>query len=138
VGVLGTLVWPNRCPESDTHLIYTGSWATEIDPYCSGWTSRSASTPGSSVTISFNGVNLRLVATKTRLCGKASVSLDGGTPVLVDLYSGRTRFREAVWSTGFLAPGKHTVTMSWSGDVNRRALGTSINLDTVEVIGALW
>jgi hypothetical protein len=94
-------------------------------------------TSGASVRINFTGVSLTYIATKAASMGKAYVSLDGGTAVLVDLYNATTAYQQKVWSTGALTPGNHYVTITWSGQKRAGATGTYINIDAVDVVGTL-
>jgi len=55
----------------------------------------------------------------------------------VDLYSATTLHDQKVWETGTVAPGTHTVKIEWTGTKNAAASGTNINLDAVDVTGAL-
>jgi hypothetical protein len=159
VDVVGTLLWGTRYQETEPSLFYTPGWSTNwswrfsggkmktcVNPPAVEIAALDASTaiapaittalPGS-VTVRFDGVKLNLVATKARNCGKAWVSVDGGPRVLVDLYSFYTKYRQTVYTTGWLAPGPHTVTISWSGYKNYFSRGKSINVDAFDIIGEL-
>ncbi len=93
--------------------------------------------PTGAVVVRFDGVKLNLVATKARTYGKAWVSVDGGPRVLVDLYRYYTKYKQTVYSTGWLAPGPHTVTISWSGYKNYYSKGKSINVDAFDIVGTI-
>ena len=95
------------------------------------------SASGAAVTISFSGTSLTWIARTAPSYGKAQVTLDGGTPVLVDLYSPSTLYQQAVWSTGSLANGAHTVTIAWTGQKNPAATYTYVDLDALDVMGVL-
>jgi hypothetical protein len=96
-----------------------------------------ASTSGAAVTASFSGISLTWIARTSPSYGKAQVTLDGGTPVLVDLYSPSTLYQQAVWSTGSLPNGSHTVTIAWTGQKNPASIATYVDLDALDVMGAL-
>ena len=68
---------------------------------------------------------------------KAKVTLDGGSPVTVDLYSATVVWQQKVWSSGLLVNGAHTVKIQWTGTKRSVATGTNINLDAVDVTGTL-
>jgi hypothetical protein len=91
---------------------------------------------GANVTTTFNGVRLGLIGTKARAYGQALVWVDGRIGV-IDFYNPSTCYGQAIWSTGFPAPGDHVFTIAWAGAKNRRARGTTINLDAVAVVGTL-
>ena len=90
---------------------------------------------GDSVTIRFDGIVLNLYGTKARSFGKAWVSIDGGPRKLIDFYSYSAKYKTFLFSTGYLPPGEHTVTISWSGYKNYYSRGYAVNLDAVDVIG---
>ena len=74
---------------------------------------------GGSVTVPFKGTSLAWVTVKSPNYGIAQVTLDGGTPASVDLYSASTLWRQNVWNTGTLLAGPHTVTIAWTGEKPR-------------------
>jgi hypothetical protein len=163
VDVRGTLAWATRYQETDPLVEYSFGWAINGSWNYSGGTMKSfnpvlvpASAPPAvsggpstaaavqpdgflfgSATVDFDGIRLNLVCTKSRYSGKAWVSVDGGPRVLVDLYSYTTKYKQTVYSTGFLTPGAHTVTISFSSLKNYYSKGYSINVDAFDIIGTL-
>ncbi|MBN1192425.1 MAG: L,D-transpeptidase family protein [Coriobacteriia bacterium] len=61
--------------------------------------------------------------------GIASVSVDGGAPQDVDLYSPYEQAQRVVFSTGDIAYGSHTIVVSWTGRKNPASSGTYISYD---------
>jgi hypothetical protein len=135
VDVVGTLVWPTRYQENDPAVGTAGNWSPSWSWNYSGGRMVSTSVRGSSLTVHFNGAKLNLLAAKGRYSGKAWVSLDGGPRTLVDLYSYASAYKQVVYSTGFLAPGPHTVTISYSGYKNAASRGYGINVDAFDITG---
>jgi subtilisin family serine protease len=135
--VAGTLKSATRYEQTDSRLKWSGTWTTASSTSYSGGSFRYANASGSKVTIEFTGVRLTLIAKKASNYGIARVSLDGGVPVSVDFYSSTTLYKQKVWSTPFLVPGNHTVTITWTGTKRSAATATNINLDAVDVIGSL-
>jgi hypothetical protein len=139
VDVVGTLVGTRRVEQTDSHLIWTPSYAT--------WTTGSSSSysggsikyinKAGSVTVNFTGVSLNLVAKKSTSYGVAKITLDGTTVFTVSEYNATTLYKQIVWSSGVLALGNHTVKIEWTGTKSVSTGGTNINLDAVDVIGAL-
>ena len=123
--------------EGNAKLAYSGSWATTPDASASGGSFTFADSSGSSVTIRFSGVELDWLAKKGPDYGNATVTVDGGSPVTVDLYSADVLWAEMVWSTGVLTAGTHTVKIEWAGTKDTAATGTSINIDALDVTGIL-
>ncbi len=123
--------------QTDTRFHYAGTWATVDTTSASGGSLAETKTGGSSVTLHFHGSYLVWLTRVSSSCGIAKVSVDGKTPVLVDLYSATTYFKKAVWNTGVLPYGAHTVVISWNGTKNASALQTTIGIDAVQVLGTL-
>jgi FtsP/CotA-like multicopper oxidase with cupredoxin domain len=133
VRIVQYLASPSRYQENDAGVAYPGSWVPLWNPNFSAGQMAMFST----ATIKFDGTKLNLICTKGHSYGKVWVKVDAAPRVLIDLYSSRTKYKQTVYSTGFLAPGTHTVTLSWSGYKNRSASGFSVNLDAVDVTGTL-
>jgi cell wall-associated NlpC family hydrolase/N-acetylmuramoyl-L-alanine amidase len=139
IDVLGSLIQaprPTRFQQNDTHLVYTGSWPTTYSTWASGGSFRYAGAAATS-TIHFDGTYLALIAKKSAVYGKAKVTLDGGTPVIVDLYSASTLYKQMVYRTPLLPTGAHTVTIEWTGTKNAAASGKYVGIDAVDVMGVL-
>ncbi len=136
VDVVGSLVSFSftRTQQTDGHIVYAGAWSTFSTASASGGSYARANTSGSSATITFNGTRLIWIATKGTTLGKADVRLDGGPAVTVDLANSTAVYQQRVWSSGTLAAGVHTVTISWN---TTNAAGKYISLDAVDVIGVL-
>jgi hypothetical protein len=127
-----------RFEETDPRLVYAGSWTSLFNSIYSGGSMKYAYTSGASVTISFTGTSLDWIAKTGPSYGKAQVTLDGGAPVLVDLYSPIFLYQMKVWSTGSLPSGNHTVKIQWTGQKNASAtFNYNIDLDAVDVVGTL-
>jgi N-acetylmuramoyl-L-alanine amidase len=126
-----------RYEQGDTLLAYKGAWTVGSDKSASGGSFRYADASGASVTATFTGTHLAWIAKKSPSYGKAKVTVDGGDPVIVDLYGATTEHDQKVWETGTLASGTHTVKIEWTGANNTAASGTNIDLDAVEVTGGL-
>ena len=134
--IVGTIATATRVDQTDSHLVWTGTWGTLTNASYFGGNTKSINAAGT-VTITFSGVSLGLITAKARAYGRISVSLDGGTATTVDLYNNSTLYKQTVWSSGFVANATHTVKITWLGTKNSPATGTTINLDAVDVIGTL-
>ncbi len=139
VDVAGSLVASTRVEQTASTLIWDPSlsaWTLGSSSYLSGGSYRSINKTGS-VTINFTGVSLSIIAKKAASYGNASVSIDGKPPAAVSLYRSTTAYKQSVWSSGWLTPGDHTVTFSWTGTKTAGSSGTTINLDALDVRGVL-
>jgi hypothetical protein len=123
--------------EGNAKLAYSGHWATTPDTSASGGSFTFADSSGSSVTARFSGIELDWLAKKGPDYGNATVTVDGGSPVTVNLYGADVLWAEMVWSTGVLPAGAHTVKIEWTGTKDTAATGTSINVDALDVTGVL-
>ncbi len=137
VDVLGTLTAATRFEQTNANLTWAGTWTKATTSSASGSSFKYADTSGASVTIKFTGISCNLIAKKSSVYGIAEVTLDDQAPVLVDLYSSSALYKQTVWRSGFLTPGDHTVTVKWTGTKRTAATDYNINLDAVDVIGAL-
>lgn len=126
-----------RCEQTDTHLAYSGAWSKSSTSSASGGSFAYADAAGSSVTISFSGTYLGLIAKKSNVYGIAKVTLDNKTPVMVDLYSSAVVYGQKVWNTGTLTSGEHTITIQWTGTKNDASTGTNIGIDALDLKGSL-
>jgi subtilisin family serine protease len=135
--VVGSLISSTRYEQSDSRLAYAGTWTVWNTGYASGNSCNYSNLYGASVTVNFTGTYLSWIGIKGPLYGIASVSLDGGTAQLVDLYSPTSVFRTSVWNTGTLASGTHTVTITWTGTKNPSATNTYVGVDGFDVVGTL-
>jgi hypothetical protein len=123
--------------ERNGSLAFTGSWSLVRTSGYLGGTAKRASVPGASLTVSFRGTSLVWITRTSPFCGKAWVTLDEGAPVLVDLYSPQGRYGQAVYRTGTLADGDHTLRIRCAGLKRSKARGTNIYVDALRVRGTL-
>ena len=140
VVVVGTPTPKSRVQQTDSHLVWApglSAWTlgTASTTYYSGGSYRYTNSTGS-VTINFTGVSLDIIAKKAPSYGIARVTLDGTKTLLVNLYGSVAAYKKAVWSSGFLTPGEHTVTIEWTG-TKSGSTGTTIDVDALDVRGAL-
>ncbi len=127
-----------RYQQGDPRLEYSGEWHTSWTWWlASNCTYVCGYTEGAKVTVDFTGTYLAWVATTGRTYGMARVTLDGGPPVVVDLFSWSTRYKQAVYNTGLVADGEHTLTIEWLGQKNSNAWFHQIDVDAFDILGTL-
>ena len=139
--IVGTLsqapaVQAVRYEQNDTHFAYVGMWTASSSSSASGGSFRFADSAGSAVTVTFTGSYLAWIAKKSPVYGKAKVTVDGGTPMIVDLYSPSTLWKQKVWEKT-LGPGAHTLRIEWTGTKSTSATETNIGVDAFDLIGVL-
>ena len=109
-------------------LVYTGTWTISHTSSASGGSFRFFNSPGASVTAQFTGIYAALVAKTSPVYGVARLTLDGGVPVLVNLYSASTLYQQKVWNSGILAYGTHLLKSSGQDRrTKRRPAPTSVS-----------
>jgi hypothetical protein len=126
-----------RFEQTDPDLAYAGYWDTLTNPLASGGSFGCGEYTGASVTVEFTGKYLSWITKKHPNYGMARVTLDGGDPVMVDLYDANEIWQQKVWETGILPNGSHTVLIEWTGEKNPSSGATVIGLDALDVWGAL-
>jgi hypothetical protein len=130
-----------RFEDSDPHVAPAGNWHYRLRSEASGeeYLVSDAFDFGSDyfvVNVSFEGTRISYVAMKGGDCGKAKVTLDGATPVFVDLYA-PSLSSEVVWTSPALTSGEHHLRIEWTGTNNAASSGFQITLDALDVIGTL-
>jgi hypothetical protein len=78
-----------------------------------------ASSAGAYVQKSFTGRDIALIAPKFSTAGRFTVSCDGGTPALGDLYGSSTVGRNIVATCHFTQSGTHTIKVTAEGTSGR-------------------
>jgi hypothetical protein len=137
LGNLNQATAPTRYQQDNANFEFPGTWSTASTWSASGGSFTYTNAPGSAVNVTFDGTYLDWYATTGPGYGKAQACLDGGAPFLVDLYSSYTKYKQRVYGTGFLTGGAHTLSIYWTGQKNSAAWGTSIDVDTFDVLGTL-
>jgi len=92
-----------------------------------------SSTTGASVSAGFQSPVVRVLSTTGPNFGEALVSIDGGTPVKVDLYAPAVGYQVPVFEASGLSPGTHTITVKVAGTKNALSLGRNVDVDALEV-----
>jgi len=123
-----------RYQQTDSRIAYTGTWYTFYTSGASAGSYKRAKTSTASCTVNFNGTYLAWIATAGTTLGKAWVSLDGGTPVSINLARSAVAYQQSVWNTGTLTDGDHTVKIWWD---TSNLVGKYISVDAFLVTGEL-
>ena len=137
MGTLTKALAPVRYQEGAAELSYAGAWWPAASGASSAQSFYYGGSGGVTVNISFKGTYLGWIAKTSPLYGKAQVSLDGGAPVTVDLYSAASAYKQCVYNTGLLADTDHTVSISWTGAKAAAASGTLVNVDAIDILGTI-
>lgn len=128
---------PVRYEQSDIRFAFAGPWLTYSAAPLSGGSHAFTGSAGSSVTLTFFGTRLDLVGMTGPKFGYAQVSVDGAAPTTVDCYSPDTLVQQLVYTTGDLADGLHSVTVTCTGTKRAEADDACVSVDAVLVTGTL-
>ena len=117
---------------------YGGTWTTSTLSGAYGGAVRYAVTSKDKLTLSRTTFtvsgNVAWVSTLGADRGRATVQVDGGIPVAVDLYAASLQPASVVWSTGFAAGSQHSVTIQVTGTKNAASTGTRVDLDAFVLV----
>jgi parallel beta-helix repeat protein len=137
VTVDGFLVGATTTPVEDTSPTVTfDSWTGAVNASADGGTYRASATSGATVTFTFTGSRVNWITARSPRYGMASVSIDGGAAVTVDLYSATQQWRVVGWSFAGLSSGSHTLTIKVLGVKNAASSGTKVLVDATVIAAA--
>ena len=114
--------------ETDPNLLYTGPWTSTEDADASSGALKRTRTAGTALDVAFEGTALKWTTYRNPYSGIATVTVDGGTPFELDLYSSAREFKATALDLRNLAPGSHTVRIECTGRARAGALGTWVKL----------
>ncbi|MGW1404501.1 N-acetylmuramoyl-L-alanine amidase [Streptomyces sp. NPDC002403] len=87
----------------------SGSWTTRSSSSYLGGKSYSSTSKGASLSWTFTGRSVALVTSRASTSGQVYVYVDGVKVSTVDLKSGTTKYRDALWTKSWSSSAKHTV-----------------------------
>ena len=122
-------------------IVYTGNWGNtqngqNLTPPATwyGGTQHFSNITGNYATLNFNmpmSGSLYIQFSVDTNRGIGSVSIDGGTAVLVDTYSSTLHNNFMVWKSPILSKGSHTVVITVTGTKNANATGYYVGIDVL-------
>ncbi|MDP2400991.1 MAG: hypothetical protein Q8M66_03350, partial [Actinomycetota bacterium] len=118
-----------RYDQEDPNLVYTKTWNLQNRTTYWNGSHRIVSATGASVNAAFTGTKVAWIARTGPDYGIARVTLDGGTPVDVDLYSPSYQQQQVVWDASDLEPGTHTLRIEWTGRKNPTSTHNYVTID---------
>jgi hypothetical protein len=120
---------------SGTHFSYGSGWGlTTGVPDMYDGTANWSYTAGSVATLTFTGTEVALHAVKDVDQGIMDISVDGGSPTVVDDYSPTRIASGVVWTSPTLSEGTHTLTITCTGTHDSSSSGNNIALDSVDIM----
>lgn len=121
--------------DTSSAFTYSGSWSC-YSPQAGAFDSDDhySDTTGASYTVTFNGSQAILYGVTSPGNGIASVSVDGGKAIPVDLYASSTTYQVPVFRTFVLPSGTHTLKVTVTGTRNPSATADYVTADRLDVI----
>jgi hypothetical protein len=125
-----TSVWVD---DQDAAITYTGTWSGSggYDPGYGFYknTIHFSNQTGATATFKFIGTSITLWGDLVSNSGIASISIDGGTAVMVDCYAQTQQKPSAVFMASGLANVSHTIVVTVTGNKNPASADTFISID---------
>ncbi|GAA3915710.1 N-acetylmuramoyl-L-alanine amidase [Actinoplanes auranticolor] len=109
---------------AETKAKRTGKWAKASGSAHLGKAALASSTKNASLSWSFTGRSVALLAMKGKTAGKAYVYVDGKKVATVDLRASKNTYRQAVWAKSWTSAKKHTVKIVVVGTAGRPKVTT--------------
>ena len=130
--------------DSFTHIAYPGGYQPTTVTKVGTWReisgkvytlSREAASnyTNSTLSITFDGERISLVADKDPYRGIMEVKIDGVTVANVDQYASTTQYQRVLYTSGNLGAGPHTMTVRPTGTKNVASRATWITFDQLKV-----
>ncbi len=132
---VATFVLMRRVEETDPRLVIGGSWSYFSDQGFSNSGGMWAFSAGRSVTVRFEGTRIDWIGSVGSAYGFATLTIDGGAPSLVNLYSPIFKAKQSLYSSGDLVNGTHTLVLTTTGTYSAPSTGSRVYVDAFDVIG---
>jgi trimeric autotransporter adhesin len=126
---------------------YTAGWARSEGGSGQPWSGNGVSNPpdlpvtahetqgaGETVRLPFRGTGITWVGYRGPDAGIATVQIDGGTPVTVDLYSPTALYQAEAFTVSGLPDADHTITITSTGQRNAAATAARVVVDAFDVL----
>jgi stage II sporulation protein D len=126
-------VW-KRYEQNTSGARYSGAWKSSSLAMLSGDTHAYSKETSAAVVYTFTGSQVRWIGRRAANYGQAWVSVDQGTPVLIDLYSATTFSQRRLFESSQLTAGTHTLTIRVAGKKNTKATDDYIDVDAFEAL----
>jgi len=97
-------------------------------------TAHETATAGENMTVSFRGTAVSWIGYRGPDAGIAQVTVDGGAPTQVDMYSPTATFQPIVWTLTGLADATHTLKIQATGTKNAAATGARVVVDALDIM----
>jgi len=126
-----------RMDDNDSRLLWKGTW--KLSPNAAfylGQIHYAESNPAT-MTLLFKGTGFDLISFMSNKYGLARVSVDGGTPVDVDMYRRSTTYKGVSYSLRGLSDTTHTVEV-WRVGMITGGTSANVSIDAIDVVGGAF
>ena len=125
-----------RIEQTAPSITWAGAWTTGSSAILSGGSQRYSASPGARATFYFSGTSVRWIGARAPSYGKASVSIDGGTPLRYRPVRDQARVQAGASSDGRDCPNaQHTLIVRVLGSSRPGAKGRNVSIDAFDVAG---
>lgn len=110
---------------------YAGTWfaATGATDGRNNSTTHYSNTTNSTATMTFSGKRVQVFSNVSQGGGRLSISVDGGTAVVIDSYSAIYRTNQMIFDTGALTTGTHSIVLKALGTHNAASTNSWVDFD---------
>jgi len=112
---------------------YVGRWGHAAGAIEGDGTNAHSCMPSDTATIRFTGSRIRFYGVGAPDHGRASVSIDGESATVVDMYDEERVVRKLYFDSGLLDDCEHTLVVTVLGEADDRSRFVWINVDAVEI-----
>lgn len=126
-------VW-KRYEQNTLTAKYSGLWKTSALAGLSGGTHTFSRETSAAVVYTISGTGVRWIGKRAANYGKAWVSVDRSTPILIDLYSAASLSQQRLFASPTLTAGTHTLTIRVAGKKNAKATGFYVDVDAFDAL----
>lgn len=132
--VNGVTVVPNEVTGTGINQCnFEGNWGHATANLESDGSNAHSSMPGDTCTVRFVGTRIRFYGVVAANHGKASLSVDGHEPAVIDQYAPEREQGGLAWQSEVLPRGEHVCVLTVLGEANPNSRYVWVNVDKFEV-----
>jgi hypothetical protein len=126
----------SRIEQSDSRLVYVGSWTSGEHSSLSGGFHSYSRTRASELRVAFEGTEISWIGAKAPSYGRAKVYLDGKYVTTVSMFSLTYEPQRVVWAATGLTNAKHEVRIVVTRTAETDSRGYAVAMDAFETRGS--
>jgi len=122
-----------RYDQSNSAIVYSGSWSANNLPSHSGGSAALTMDAGSRATLTFVGTGISWIGYRDEWSGLAKVYLDNSLTSTVDTFGSPSTAQTVLYSVAGLPSGSHTLVIEATGTRNSKSGGSWVWVDAMDV-----